>query len=329
MQIDVHAHVLSEGFLRELAAARTFGIEKDGEVYLFPGYGPLDHWLFDLDSRIESLHRRKIDLQLVGPPPRMISHASWVTDAEFARQLNAQTAEVVVQGKGLLGGLAAPALGEPNHAVEELRRAVGEFGFKGVALPSAAADVPLDTPAFEPFFAECAALELFVFMHPTTAADRPALGDYTLLQLVGWPFETTLAVARLIFAGTFERHPGLQLVLAHGGGALPWLAGRLDLGYFAPEYEANPDCRAHISKPPSAYLQDMYFDTVVANPAALEHLIAVVGPDRVLFGSDYPFEIGDAEGAKSLPAIGAMPESSKQLILGGNAERLLARAKVP
>ncbi len=304
-----------------------FGIERGGDAFLFPGYGPLDRWLFDLDSRLESLRRRDFGLQLVGPPPRIVSHASWVTDARFARRLNAQTAEVVAQGEGLLAGLAAPALGEPALAAEELRRAVGEHGFKGVALPSAAADVPLDTPPFEAFFATCAELGLLVFMHPTTAADRPATGDFTLLQLVGWPFETTLAVARLIFAGTLERHPDLRLVLAHGGGAIPWLAGRLDLGYFAPEYEANPDCRAHISKPPSAYLRDMYFDTVVADAAALEFLISRVGPERVLFGSDYPFEIGDAEGKASLPSIEAMPEAAQRLILGGNAGRLLSEAK--
>jgi aminocarboxymuconate-semialdehyde decarboxylase len=327
MRIDVHAHILSKSFLRELADQGLFGIEQDGDAFLFPGYGPLDHWLFDLESRLDSLRRRQLDLQLVGPPPRMVSHSSWATDTAFARRLNTQTAEIVARGEGLLGGLAAPALGEPGQAADELRRAKEEHGFLGVALPSAAADIPLDRPEFEPFFAACEDLELLVFMHPTTAADRSAWSDYTLLQLVGWPFETTLAVARLIFAGTFERHPGLKLVLAHGGGALPWLSGRLDLGYFAPEYEANPDCRANISKPPSAYLQDMYFDTVVADPGALEYLVSVVGPERVLFGSDYPFEIGDAEGAKSLPAIEAMDTKSKELILGGNAERLLSLRK--
>ena len=116
-----------------------------------------------------------------------------------------------------------------------MRRAVGEYGFKGVTIASSAAGTPLDQPEFDEMFAICEELSLFIFMHPTTAGDRAELGDYTLLQLVGWPFETTLAVARMIYTGLFERRPDLKLLLAHGGGTLPWLAGRLDLGYLAPD----------------------------------------------------------------------------------------------
>jgi aminocarboxymuconate-semialdehyde decarboxylase len=324
MIVDIHAHILTEAFLSELADEGAFGIAHgENGAYVFPGYGPLDHWLYDIDARIESLSARDIDLQLVAPPPRMVSHATWSADVEFARRLDWQTADAVAQGAGLLGGLATPAFSEPARAAEELRRAVGEYGFKGVAIASSAAGTPLDQPEFDEMFAVCEELGLFIFMHPTTAGNRAELGDYTLLQLVGWPFETTLAVARMIYAGLFERRPGLKLVLAHGGGTLPWLAGRLDLGYLAPDYEANPDCRANISKRPSEYLKQLYFDTVVASGPALNFLLETIGADHVLFGSDYPFEIGDAEGAVALDAIAQMPESDRDLILGGNARRLL------
>ena len=181
----------------------------------------------------------------------MVSHATWSADVEFAHRLDRQTADAVTLGAGLLRGLATPAFSEPARAAEELRRAVGDYGFKGVAIASSAAGTPLDQPEFDEMFAVCQELGLFIFMHPTNAGDRAELGDYTLLQLVGWPFETTLAVARMIYTGLFERRPDLKLLLAHGGGTLPWLAGRLDLGYLAPDYEANPDCRANISKRPS------------------------------------------------------------------------------
>lgn len=329
MIVDVHAHVLTEDFLRELTAERLFGIEPgpDGS-FVFPGYGPLDRWLYDMGGRLESLRARDVELQLVAPPPRMVSHATWCADVAFARRLDRQTAAAAAMGEGLLMGLATPAFADPARAADELRRSVGEYGFKGVAIASSAAGVPLDGPEFDEMFGVCEELGLLVFMHPTTAGARAELGDFTLLQLVGWPFETTLAVARMIFSGLFERRAGLNLVLAHGGGALPWLAGRLDLGYRAPGYEANPACRAHITRPPSEYLRHLYFDTVVASQPALGHLVSLVGADRVLFGSDYPFEIGDAEGTVSLAAIARMSDTDRDAILSGNAKRLLAAARV-
>jgi aminocarboxymuconate-semialdehyde decarboxylase len=330
MLIDVHAHILTEAFLCELAAEGAFGISRreDGS-YLMPGYGPLDRWLFDLEARLDGLRRRDVSLQIVAPPPRLVSAAGWAVDAEMARRLNAQTADAVAAADGRLVGLAVPPLAEPDRAADEVRRALGEHGLQGVALPSSAGGRPLDGPDFAPLFDLCAAHGLFVFMHPTTGIERPALQDYTMLQLVGWPFETTLAVARLIFAGLFERHPEFNLVLAHGGGALPFLAGRLDLGYLAPDYEANPACRAHISKPPSAYLKQIFFDTVVASGAALRYLVGLVGAERVMFGSDYPFEIGDAEGETSLAVIGTLPKAEQQLIRAGNAEATLASVALP
>jgi len=152
MIVDIHAHILTETFLSELADEGAFGIEHgENGAYVFLGYGPLDHWLYDIDARIKSLSARDIDLQLVAPPPRMVSHATWSADVEFARRLDRQTANAVALGAGLLGGLATPAFSEPARAAEELRRAVGEYGFKGVTR------VHLDTitgPAIGPALSE-------------------------------------------------------------------------------------------------------------------------------------------------------------------------------
>jgi aminocarboxymuconate-semialdehyde decarboxylase len=124
----------------------------------------------------------------------------------------------------------------------------------------------------------------------------------------------------------FERHPGLKLVLAHGGGTLAMLAGRIDLAYEASTYEANLDCRKHISRPPSSYLNQIFFDTVVAHPAALRYLIDLVGHRQIVFGSDFPFEIGDPLGGKALPAIAGLPENVAADILYNNAAKILAAA---
>ena len=325
MIVDVHAHALSRDFLSELAREGAFGIETCPEGFRFAGYGPLDPLLFDMDGRLESLTRREIGLQLVSPPPRVVSHAGWAADAAFARRLNDQTLAAVRDAGGRLGGLLVPPIAEPERCVAEIRRGLDE-GHVGVALPTSAAGRPLDDPAFEPMWAECARQGCIVFMHPTTGVERQAFGSFTMLQLVGWPSETALCVARLIFAGVIERHAGLKLVLAHGGGTLPMLAGRLDLAYEAPLYEANPACRAHIAKPPSHYLRDLYYDTVVAHPTVLDFLLKLVGPERVVFGTDFPFEIGDAEGRKSLAALEPLGVEVRDTVLA-NGARLVSGAR--
>jgi aminocarboxymuconate-semialdehyde decarboxylase len=329
MIIDVHAHALTRAFLGELARENAFGIEVKGDGFGFGGYGPLDPLLFDVEGAAKSVADRDIILQLVSPPPRIVSHAGWGADRTFARRLNKQTTDFVKQAGGRHGGLAVPSLTEPEFAVAEICRALDEDGLTGVALPTSAAGRPLDDPAFEPLFAECARRGVMVFMHPTTGVERPAFGQYNMLQLVGWPSETALCVSRLIFAGVFERHPNLKLVLAHGGGTLAMLAGRLDLAYDASTYEANPNCRKHISRPPSSYLKQIFFDSVVVHPAALRYLIDLVGHQQVVFGSDFPFEIGDPLGAKGLPAIAELPKNVATDILHATIAKILAggRAK--
>jgi aminocarboxymuconate-semialdehyde decarboxylase len=278
--------------------------------------------LFDIDGRSASLISRGVSLQLVSPPPRAVSHAGWAADADFARSLNRQTAAVVRAGVRL-AGLAVPALAEPEKAVDAVCRAMDEDGLVGVALPTSAAGRPLDDGAFEALFAECARRGCPVFMHPTTGVDRVALGSYTMLQAVGWPTETALAVGRLIFAGVWERHPGFRLILAHGGGALPSLIGRLDLAYNAPRYERNPACHAHISRAPTHYLQHILFDSAVAHPALLRQLIDLVGVGNVVFGTDFPFEVGDPLGAIALPVLDTLSPADREAILFGTMRGLL------
>jgi aminocarboxymuconate-semialdehyde decarboxylase len=178
---------------------------------------------------------------------------------------------------------------------------------------------------FEPLFATIEKLDLMVFMHSTSSALSATQTEYTLRTLVAWPTETTIAVTRLIFAGTFERHPRLKLVLSHGGGTLANLAGRLDLGWSAPKYEANEACRANITRPPSTYLKSLYYDTVVASPDVLALIISTYGADHVLFGTDFPYEIGDAEGALALPMLDSLPIVDREKVLSGNALRLMGR----
>ena len=328
MLIDVHAHALSADIVRRMADTPGFGwpLEATGAGrYRYAGGNPLDPLIYDLGARLDIMKRRGVTHQLLSPPPSVIANGDKVVSLDEARLFNQSTAWLVTNGEGRLAGFAVPALGEPAIAADELRRTVDQHGFAGVVLSTAAGPLPLDSPAFEPLFAAIEALDLLVFMHPTSSALSVAQTDYTLRTLVGWPTETTIAVTRLIFSGVLERHPRLKIVLAHGGGTLANLAGRLDLGWSAPIYEANPACRANITRAPSTYLKDLYYDTVVADPDMLDFLVRTYGADHVLFGTDFPYEIGDADGALAMPALDRLPQADRTKIMSGNALRLLGR----
>lgn len=324
MIIDVHAHALSGGFMRELASNKTFGIEARGDgTYFAPGYGLLDPPIHQLDGRLHSLASRGVDVQLVSPVAVMTSWPGGAADVDWARRLNQSTADAVAQSAGRFKGLATVCLGEPDKAAEELERALDEHGFVGVQIGSHGGDRPLDDPAFDPLFSLFEKRRLFVLMHPTNAENNERWIEYTLETVLAWPNETTLAVTRMIFAGLFERHPELQIAVAHGGGNLVSMRGRIDLAYRARKFEKNPDCHKNISRAPSTYYRQLFFDTAVASPEMLRFLIENVGAERVLFGSDEPFEIGDPGGAMAIPTVNALGSRTADAILGGNVRTLL------
>jgi len=329
MLADVHSHVIAESLLARFSRNRDFGFEDaGGGVYTVPGYGPLDWGLYRHDRRLQSLAERNIELQIVSPLPYFLNWSGGAADVEFARIINASTAECVAGSSGRFRGLAALPLGEPDKAVAELDRALEEHEFVGVALGSHGGGAPLDAPQFEPLWAAFERRGLLLFMHPNDAEQLERWQDFTLNTVLAWPNETTLAVARLIYRGVLERYPDLQLVLAHGGGNLAFMQGRLDLGYHAPRYEHNPECHAHITRAPSEYFKRLYFDTAVGGREQLRFLINLVGADRVLFGSDDPFEIADADGTMALPLIGSLEASEAEMIGGGNLRRIIEGAKL-
>ncbi len=330
MIIDVHGHVTSERLLARLAQDDRFSLEaRAGGGFVVGGFGAsLDPGVYAHDERLARMAGRGVDLELVSPIANFLSWPGGAADAEFARHINRSTADCVAGSGGRFAGLAALGLGEPERAASELERAIDEYGLVGVAIGTYAGDRPLDHPSLDPVFAAIERMGLVLFMHPNSAEDLPRFRDYTLTTILAWPNETTLAVSRLIFGGTLERHPNLRLVVAHGGGSLVFLKGRLDLAYAASEHEYNPDCHAHITRAPSEYYDQLLFDTVVAAPESLRFLIQAAGPEHVVFGSDDPFEIGDPGGAVAMPVIHSLPAADRERILGATLARMLG-ARLP
>ncbi len=178
--------------------------------------------------------------------------------------------------------------------------------------------VALADPRYAPLWRKAEALGAVLYIHPTNPVGVEAMTDFWLMPLVGFPWDTTLAAAKLVFSGVVERFPKIRWVLGHLGGAIPYIAERLDRGY-----EAFPECRERIRKAPSAYLKDFYYDTVNFDPGALRLAVEFAGPRRILAGSDYPHRIGSLRAMlDSLRRLDVSAED-RALLLGGNAARLL------
>jgi aminocarboxymuconate-semialdehyde decarboxylase len=179
----------------------------------------------------------------------------------------------------------------------------------------------ISSARLEPFWAEVEALGLVVVVHTQGASHPQRMADHNFVNIVGHAFEATLATAHLIFDGVVERHPGLKIVVVHGGGYLPAYAGRLDHGW-----RAREDVREGVPRPPTEYLRKFFFDTMVFEPGQLEYLVDRYGADHVMLGTDYPYDMGDDDPLALLAAASGLEQDQVDLIAGGNAARLLGLA---
>jgi aminocarboxymuconate-semialdehyde decarboxylase len=331
MPIDVHAHALSERFLHDLQNTPVAGLSSiydgRGGYSLRTAAGQihsLDPHLHNLERRLTSLKSRGVTCQLFGPNPALLSTQTSAASVELVRAIHKQAIEIQAESGGLMEALGVIALGEPSVAVQELECAIDNYGFRGVMLPTSAGTLPLDHEVFADLFTFLERKKLFVFLHPTSGFQNDRFGINGMNVLLGWPSETTLAVTRLIFSGTLDRHPTLKMVLAHGGGNLVFLRGRLNAAYEATGWEAHPYYRSNIAKRPTDYLDLLFYDTCVLSTESLDMLVRVMGAERVLFGSDYPFDVGDAEGRVATSAISCFAPDLQSKILTQNAKTLLS-----
>jgi aminocarboxymuconate-semialdehyde decarboxylase len=273
--------------------------------------------LTSVERRLADLDAIGVDIQLVGPMPM---HRYWA-EPELAVKLTTVINEAVAahcaDGAGRLYGLGTLPLQHPDLAVRELERAVRELGLKGVSVSTNVDGRELADPAFDSVWEAAAGLGAVVFVHPWGCSLGQRLGAHFLGNTFGQPTETALALSHLIFAGTLDRHPGLKLLAAHGGGFLPTYIGRSDHAW-----AQRPDARG-CADPPSSYLRRIWYDALVYTPQALRHLVEVVGSDKVVLGTDYPFDMGVTDPVERAAAAG-LPAADLTAILSGNAATLFA-----
>jgi aminocarboxymuconate-semialdehyde decarboxylase len=321
--IDFHNHFYPPAYLDALRRGESsikVTIDADGNPRLhYPGdYNIAVPGHRDIDYRQGVLEREGVDTQVLSFTTPGTHIESPERAVRFARLVNDAFAGIVRERRGRFAALATLPLNDPKASVAELERTFQELGFRGVMLFSNVNGVALADPRFWPLYQKADELEAVIYIHPAHPVGVEAMTDYWLMPLVGFPFDTTLAAAKLVFSGVIERFPRIRWVLTHLGGAIPYLAERLDRGY-----HAFSECRANIGKPPSEYLQAFYYDTVNFDPRALKLALDFAGTGQILAGSDYPHQIGSLKSMKESIAKLAVTEVERTAIYGGNAARLL------
>lgn len=272
--------------------------------------------LTDVGTRLADLDAMGVDIQVVGPMPMHHYWTDRTTALRFTLTVNEAVAAHCSAAPGRLYGLGTLPLQHPSLAVELLERAVDVDGLYGVSVGTSVGGRELADPAHDPVWRRAEELGAVVFVHPWGCSLGERLATRYLGNTVGQPVETALALSHLIFTGVLDRFPGLRLVAAHGGGYLPTYIGRSDHAW-----RVRPDARG-CAQPPSAYLRRMWFDALVYTPAGLRQLVAAVGADRVVLGTDHPFDMGITDPLARLDAAGLTP-AERSAIAGANALGLL------
>jgi aminocarboxymuconate-semialdehyde decarboxylase len=272
------------------------------------------------------MDRMGIDIQAVSPAPHQTYY--WTEPGEgqsLARMVNERLAEIVAKWPERFVALGSVPLQDSSLAVSELDYCVKKLGLRGVEInPSVnGMDLTDSRLALEKFFAKAQELDVVIFMHPIGFTQGERLVEHYFNNVIGNPLETTVAVSHLIFGGVMERYPKLKVVLPHAGGYLAHYWARMDHAW-----RARPDCRTVIRKKPSSYLEKFYFDTITFDRTMLAHMVERYGADRVVLGTDYPYDMGMEHPLDFIGGAPGISAADKAKIMGGNAARLLKiRAK--
>ena len=321
--VDFHNHFYPPAYLDALrsgSSAVEVTIDQDGNPRIYyPGdYNIAVPGHRDIDYREQVLKEHGVDTQVLTLTTPGTHVETPATAARFATLVNDAFAEVARTKPGRFTALATLPLNDVAASVKELERACTQLGFRGAMLFSNVNGAGLNEEQFLPLYEAANQLGAVLYIHPTHPVGVEAMTDFWLMPLVGFLMDTTLAAAKIVFSGIPERFPKIRWALCHLGGAIPYLAERLDRGF-----EAFSECRANIPRKPSEYLREFYYDTVNFNPAAIQLAIGFAGADHILAGSDYPHQIGSIP--KMIETIRGLdlPETDRAAIFGGNAVRLL------
>ena len=320
--VDVHTHMLSEAWLdlleREGGRYRLAAV-PGGQRAVTVGGAPfmtLTPGMLDYDMRVRAMDAAGVDVAIVSLTCPNVYFGDEAVSARAARVVNDDMAQAQGRHPDRIRFLASLPWQYPDAALAELERAAGR-GAVGVMVLANVAGASLTDARFAPIWAEVDRRALPVLLHPSAPPGVEAMDmtAYNLVASLGFAFDTTLAIGRMVLDGFLDRYPHLSLIAAHGGGALPYLKGRLDQWH-----RSFPACRERIAEAPSRYLERLYFDAVVYERAAIDMCLATAGSEHLLYGSDYPHNVGDMAGC--LARVDSLALADAARVRGANAVRL-------
>jgi aminocarboxymuconate-semialdehyde decarboxylase len=324
--IDTHTHVLTEetaALLRKEAPRVPVTITPADENWAVldvgdAAYKPFPRGGFDIAQRLHDMDATGVDVHVLSATPQtyLYNQDPGLTATTAALQ-NDQIAKLVNTHAERFMGIATLPMQAPEKAAIELTRAMTKLGLRGAMIGSNVMGKNLDDPSFEPLWAAAEALGAFIFIHPVNVAGADRLKSYYLGNLIGNPLDTTIAAACLVFGGVLDRHPKLTVCLAHGGGYVPYQAGRWTHGW-----QVRPEPKKNVKQVPREIIGRFLYDTILHSAEALEYMIARAGADHVLLGSDYPYDMAMLDCVAHVKAL-SISDSEKAGILGGHAEELL------
>jgi aminocarboxymuconate-semialdehyde decarboxylase len=322
--VDVHTHMLTLEWIEMLRAHGDgkYSVKKtkanQDAIHLYDApFMTLMRGMWDYDLRIQNMDKAGVDIAIVSLTCPNVYWGGRDVSVKAARMVNDSMAEQQRARPDRIRWFASLPWQFADDAKAELARATKD-GAVGVMVLGSIDGTDLVDPHYSPVWKEIDRLALPVLVHPTAPQGlrEMHMEAFNLIPPVGFMFDTTFAFAHIIFSGFIDKYPNLKLIAAHGGAALPYLAGRLDICH-----ERIPACSEIIKDKPSSYLQRIYYDTVVYEQAALELCIKVAGTaDNVMYGSDYPHNIGDMVGC--LARVNALPADQSKRIAGKNAARI-------
>jgi len=324
VRYDLHTHYYPPSYfelIRQTPGEFSFGTDPTGRTiirYKGARFFGVTAPMTDPAQRLADMDRVGIDVEVLSLSTPNVFFAEGAAQIEVARLVNDGYAELIAQHPARFKGFASIPMDVPDAALRELDRALGELKLSGVVLLSNIRGRALTDAAYRPFFEEANRRRLCIFLHPMIPVASEVFNEYVLGPLVGFPFDTSLAVARMCFRGIFRDFPNIRWVIGHLGGAIPYLMERLDNGYrdFA-------ECREHIDALPSTYLKQLHYDTVSFSGPALRMVRDLVGVDHMVMGSDYPHMLGSIDRAVTSIEGLDIAAHEKQAIFSGTALRIL------
>ena len=273
--------------------------------------------MLDIGARRAAMAEMGVDVQVIIPAPAQQHY--WADEellVALSRVQNEDIAALVAKDPAHFAGMGTLPMRFPARAIEEAVHAVETLGLRGFQIDTRVEDLELSDAAFDPLYARLAQLKVPLFVHPLGFSQGQRLGDFFMVNGLGQPIEEAIAISHFIMGGVMDRHPELDLIIAHGGGFLPFYTGRMDH-----VWKVRPEVRRLTADAPSTYLKRMYFDTCVFSSHLVELLVDVAGADRVMMGSDYPFDMGDPDPVGTVRAT-KLSDADKEKLLYGNAARL-------